>query len=241
LGNRLPAVLEIRGLRAGYGLRDVFSDLSFHIKQGELLGILGHNGAGKSTLLGTIAGTIPTRSGAVTLDGVAISNDSVRRRLESGIVYLPQGNPVFSQMTVAENLALRVPVGLSRREQQGKVEEVVSSFPRLISRKSQRAGSLSGGEKQMLCLAGALLSRPRFLLLDEPCLGLAPALVTQALHQFQQLVEQKGVGIILVEQKIREVLRVTDRLLIMRQGKVILDGPREEVAGDEDRLRELCL
>jgi branched-chain amino acid transport system ATP-binding protein len=211
------------------------------VGEGELLAVLGHNGAGKSTLLKAVAGTLPIREGRLTVGGEDLTHSTVGRRLAAGVVYLPQGNPVFSQLSVSENLALRVPAGASRRELGMAVERAVEAFPQLAGRRRQIAGSLSGGEKQMLSLAGALLSRPRFLLLDEPCLGLSPSLVTSALDRFKQLVSESGVGIILVEQKIREVLRVCGRVIVMRQGAVVLDGANDGIVGDEARLRELCL
>jgi ABC-type branched-subunit amino acid transport system ATPase component len=232
--------LEAFAIRAGYGSRDVISAVSLSIASGEVLGLLGHNGAGKSTLLKTLAGVLPLRSGDIRLGGHSICRQSIAQRIALGVTYLPQGNPVFPHLSVNDNLRIRV----SHRADianPATVESVLESFPKLKDRLRQGAGSLSGGEKQMLSLAGALLSNPRFLLLDEPSLGLAPSTVTRTLDRLRDLARTSEVGILVVEQKAREALRVCDRLMVMKQGRVTYSGRCGEEMADTAEFRELCL
>lgn len=231
--------LQARSITAGYGSRDVLHSVSLELAPGEILALLGHNGAGKSTFLMALAGVLPLRGGNVFFRGQSISRTSVGNRIAQGITYVPQGNPVFPHLSVQDNLRARLRCranGLAHPA----IEDVLKSFPQLKSRLRQSAGSLSGGEKQMLCLAGALLSNPRFLLLDEPSLGLAPNLVTKTLDRLRDLSRTRNVGILLVEQKVREALRVCDRLMILKQGEVVYCGESSTSIAENADFRELC-
>ena len=213
--------------------------VSLTIAPAEILGVLGHNGAGKSTLLMTIAGVLPLRSGDLLVRGQPIGRTTVAQRIELGVTYVPQGNPVFPHLSVHDNLRVRVP-----RHANGSasptIENVLESFPQLKNRLRQSAGSLSGGEKQMLSIAGALLSNPHFLLLDEPSLGLAPSIVAKTLDRLRELSHKSNVGILMVEQKVREALKVCDRLMILKQGQVAYSGECREDVTQVSEFRELC-
>jgi branched-chain amino acid transport system ATP-binding protein len=215
--------------------------VSLSLHAGEFLGLIGHNGAGKTSLLKVLAGVLSLRNGDITLDGHSISHHSIRQRVAGGIVYLPQGNPVFPHLSVRDNLQLRLQHGKGDGALTATIEGALALFPRLRSREKQKAGSLSGGEKQMLSLASALMLKPRFLLLDEPSLGLAPAMVASTLRELRDLADDSGVGILMVEQKAREALRVCDRLVILKQGHVVFSGPCSEDAAERSEFRELCL
>jgi branched-chain amino acid transport system ATP-binding protein len=241
LDERSAPSLEVIGLRAGYDNRDVLESVGLSVRAGEFVGLVGHNGAGKTTLLKTLAGALPVRQGEIALGGRSIVNASIPQRIGLGLAYVPQGNPVFPHLTVRDNLRARLLGAREAASATSSLEEALASFPRLKERETQLAGSLSGGEKQMLSLAAALLSKPHLLLLDEPSLGLAPAMVASMLAMLRKLVKETGAGILMVEQKAREALRVCDRLVILKQGRVVFTGPCSEDAAEESEFRELCL
>ena len=241
MDERSAPSLEVSGLRAGYGNRDVLESVGLSLRAGEFLGLLGHNGAGKTTLLKTLAGALPVRQGEITLGGCSIVNASIPQRIWLGLAYVPQDNRVFERLTVRDNLRARLLGAREAASATSSLEEALASFPRLKERETQLAGSLSGGEKQMLSLAAALLSRPNLLLLDEPSLGLAPAMAARMLAMLRKLVKETGAGILMVEQKAREALRVCDRLVILKQGRVVFTGLCSEDAAEESEFRELCL
>lgn len=232
-------LLQVEGLDAGYVGKRVLTNVSLEVGRGEIVALVGHNGSGKSTLLRVVFGVVPAWSGQVILDGEAIVRPSPRALLSRGVAYLPQGNRVFGQLTVLENLKLsgefnsngRLSVQLAR---------VWSQFPTLRARCSQRAETLSGGEKQVLALASALMRSPRLLLLDEPSLGLAPNLVRAALAQVREASLALGASVLVVEQKVREVLRIAGRVYVLRNGSVAFAGSTSELA-DDAALRQVYL
>jgi branched-chain amino acid transport system ATP-binding protein len=215
--------LQVEGLTTGYRRKQVVFDLSVRVEPGEIVALIGHNGAGKTTALKAIFGLLRVWSGAVVFEGQVITNSPPDANVRRGMAYIPQERAVFPDLTVAENLDLggmTVPDPATRRR---RLEEVFDLFPVLRERRRQRAGTLSGGEQRMLSLGIALMVRPRLLLVDELSLGLAPALVQRIMETIRQICRDQGISIMLVEQNVRQALRVADRVYVMRTGKVILE------------------
>lgn len=233
-------LLRVDSLVTGYGKKQVLNGLTLDIAPGEVVVLIGHNGAGKSTLLKAVFGLLPVWKGQVILDGVALHSPSPRELLRSGVAYVPQGNRVFTDLTVRENLEMGgVTLSNGALLKEG-IERVFTLFPSLKARLRQHAGTLSGGEKQMLALANALVLSPRLLLLDEPSLGLAPPLVTEALGRIQQISRDSGVAVLMVEQKVREALKIAQRVYVLRNGLVSFSGPADFLS-DDKKLREVYL
>jgi branched-chain amino acid transport system ATP-binding protein len=231
-------VISADSVVSGYGKKAVLREVTVSIGQGEIVAIVGHNGAGKSTLLRVLFGLLPIWSGTVKVDGLSTDDLRPRDLLRSGICYVPQGNRVFSALTVRENLEL---VGLileDRRRFKKKMERILGVFPSLSPHLKQRAGTLSGGEKQVLALAKALLLSPRLLFLDEPTLGLAPPLVRKTLELVKDLSANEGFAAVLVEQRVREVIAIAERVYVLRNGTVSFSGPSASLQ-DPEKLREV--
>jgi branched-chain amino acid transport system ATP-binding protein len=224
--------LRLEHVDCYYGAVQVLRDVSLEVAAGEVLGLLGRNGAGKTTTLRTIMGLVRARSGAITLgatDLLRVSPDEIPRR---GIAYVPQGRRLFPDLTVAENLRMGLLVRSSGEETLGPVLEL---FPVLRERLAQRAGTLSGGEQQMLATARALCARPTILLMDEPSEGLMPSLVDRVLATVTEL-RARGVGILLVEQKVDAVLRVADRVALVESGRIVRQATPAELAAEPEVL-----
>jgi branched-chain amino acid transport system ATP-binding protein len=224
--------LRLEGVNCYYGGAHVLRDVSLAVGPGEVLGLLGRNGAGKTTTLKTIMGLVRPRSGAITLDGadlLRVPADEIPRR---GIAYVPQGRRLFPDLTVAENLRMGLLVRAGGEE---TLQPVLELFPVLRERLGQRAGTLSGGEQQMLATARALCARPTHVLMDEPSEGLMPVLVDRLLGTVSAL-RERGVGVLLVEQKVDAVLRVADRVAIIESGRVVREGTPAELAADPEAL-----
>jgi len=233
-------ILHIEELVAGYGKKQVVSGVSVSLARGGIMALIGHNGAGKSTLLKAVFGLIPIWQGEVFLDGEAVPNPKPRELLRAGVAYVPQGNRVFTDLTVAENLEMGGITLPKKQQLKEGMERVFGLFPALKDRLKQRAGTLSGGEKQMLALSNALILSPRVLLVDEPSLGLAPPLVGEALGRIQQISRDAGMTVLIVEQKVREVLKIAHRVCVLRNGQVSFEGPAEALK-DDAKLKEVYL
>lgn len=234
------AALDVHGLIAGYGKKHVLNGVSVEVLGGQIVALIGHNGAGKSTLLKAVFGMIPIWQGQVHYDGKLRPKPSPRELLHDGMAYVPQGNRVFTDLTVGENLEMGgITLPNKGRLKEG-IERVFTLFPALQPLLKRRAGTLSGGEKQMLALANALILSPKFLLLDEPSLGLAPPLVSEALARIQQITRDNGVTVLIVEQKVREVLKIAHQVYVLRNGLVSFTGPAAELK-DDTKLREVYL
>jgi len=231
-------LLQIAALRTGYGARNVIPSLDLCLYPGEFIALLGHNGAGKSTLLKAIAGVIPTRAGRIIWETSDIALLPVKERIELGIAYVPQGQSVFPKLTVRENLRLRGTHLTSSKTLRLRIDEVCATFKVLKEREHQTAGTLSGGEKQVLALAGALIAQPRMLLLDEPSAGLSPFLVPALMKVLDQLSRDRGVLILMAEQRVSEVLGVVSRALVLNQGSLLLDQSLTGSEGSRARVRE---
>lgn len=233
-------LLRIESVVTGYGKKRVVRGVSLCVAAGEIVALIGHNGAGKSTLLKAVFGLLPIWEGRVLLNGQPLDSPSPRELLRAGVAYVPQGNRVFADLTVRENLEVGgITLDGKPRVREG-IERALTLFPALRSRLRQRASTLSGGEKQMVALANALIVMPRLLLLDEPSLGLAPPLVTGAFSRLRQLNRDFRISMLVVEQKVREVLKMADRVYVLRTGSVSYSGPTAPLM-DQARLREVYL
>lgn len=224
-------MLDVEDLRVGYGSLEVIKGLSFNVRQGEIVTILGSNGAGKSTTLRTISGLHRAGSGRIVFDGKDITGLSAARIAGSGLCMVPEGRQLFPDHTVLENLELgafrRLRAGQSRAVKQD-MDELLEMFPQLQERVGQKAGLLSGGEQQMVAIARALISRPKLLMLDEPSLGLAPILVRSLFGTFEKL-RDNGVTLLLVEQMARMALSICDRAYVMESGTVMTSGSGKDI------------
>ena len=225
-------LLQIRNLRAGYGRAEVLHGINLQADKGSVITVIGPNGAGKSTLLNALMGVLPA-SGAIEFQGRPIGSLSLEERVMLGIALVPEKRELFGTMPVEDNLVLGAfrQVRLRNRQWRDQIEQVYTLFPRLKERRAQLAGTLSGGERQMLAVGRALMSRPTLLMLDEPSLGLAP-LVVQEIFRTVSALRATGVTILLVEQNARAALEVADHGYVLEMGGVSLEGPARELAGD---------
>jgi len=235
-------MLEINGLHAGYGKVAVLDAIDLEVKEGEFVAILGPNGAGKSTLLKTVAGVHPPESGIISLFGKRIGRLGAAERIRMGLGTIPEGRQLFADMTVRENLILgayaRIGIQIPK-SLDADLEGVFSLFPRLRERERQSAGSLSGGEAQMLAIARALMGQPRLLLCDEPSLGLAPLLVLEMLGALNKL-RERGITILIADQNALSVLQMADRGYVLDSGRIVAEGASETLL-DDQRLRSAYL
>jgi branched-chain amino acid transport system ATP-binding protein len=231
-------MLSVEGLVAGYGKRVVVKSATVYVGSGEVVALIGHNGSGKSTLLRTVFGFLPVLDGAVQIQGIA-NRVPPWKMLENGVAYVPQGGKVFADMTVAENLRIGAMAEVRPREWQENLDRIGRLFPTILRRLNQRARTLSGGEKQMLALANVLLLRPKLLLVDEPSLGLSPSLVRETLARIRDVATSFGTAVLIVEQRVSEVLRIADRVYVLRDGEVTFSGAAKTL--DDVTLREVYL
>jgi branched-chain amino acid transport system ATP-binding protein len=233
-------MLEISNLETGYGKKQVLFGVSLAVRAGEIVALIGPNGAGKSTLLKAVCGLIPVWKGEVLFEGTRLNGASPAQNVARGITFAPQGNRVFDELTVMENLE----VGgfqLPRKELKSRIEQVFQMFPVLKGRAKQDAGRLSGGEQQMLALARALVPKPKLLMLDEPSLGLSPNLVRSVFEKVCEINRDGGVTVLIVEQKVHDVLEICHRVYSLKLGKVSFSGSPEELKANRDRLKSLFL
>ena len=229
-------VLEVRGLGVRYGAISAIREVSLSINHGEILTLIGSNGAGKTTTLRAISGLVKPTSGTVALDGVDITGFRPDQLVQRGLCHCPEGRGIFGQMTVEENLDLGAFIRRDKAEIEKDKQRVFELFPRVKERLSQMAGTLSGGEQQMLAIGRALLGRPRLLLLDEPSLGLAPQLV-QTIFSIIREINKQGVTILLVEQNAHMALKVAHRAVVLEVGSVAMSGPAAELAASDEVRR----
>ena len=227
----MPRLLEVEELAVGYGGSQVLFAVDLHVDEGELVAIIGSNGAGKSTLMKSISGLLPPWSGVVRLSGDDMVGMGAEQIVRRGMAHCPEGRRVFPQMTVLENLRMGA-FTRPRNQSDEDLQRVYELFPRLSERRGQTAGTLSGGEQQMLAIARSLMSRPKLLLLDEPSLGLAPVVVDQVLDIVHTIADE-GVTTVLVEQNARLALSVATRAYVLETGQVVKEGTGEQLAKDE--------
>ena len=234
------ALLEVHDLHAGYGRAEVLSGLDFQLAQGQVVTVIGPNGAGKSTTLGALMGVLPSR-GRIVFDGQDLAGRTLEERVMLGLALVPEKRELFGTMPVEDNLILGGYRAMKLRvpNWQREIERVFELFPRLKERRTQLAGTLSGGERQMLAVGRALMSAPKLLMLDEPSLGLAPLVVREIFRIIQRLREQ-GTSILLVEQNARAALEVADHGYVLETGSIALQGPAADLA-DDPRVIETYL
>ncbi len=232
-------MLRLRNVEAGYGRLKVLHKVSIHVDPGEIVTIIGANGAGKTTLLKTIAGLLKPRSGEILFKKQPIAGCPAERIVFSGCALVPEGRQVFSTMTVRENLLLGAYVRYKRRQKSlvdRELERIYETFPRLKEREGQLAGTLSGGEQQMLAIARALMSGPELIMMDEPSMGLAPLVVKEIFKIISQL-RDEGKTVLLVEQNAKAALSVADRGYVLETGRIVLQGPSEDLLENRDVQR----
>jgi branched-chain amino acid transport system ATP-binding protein len=222
-------MLQVDDLDVYYGDAQALWGVSVTVGSGEVVSIVGSNGAGKSTLVNTIMGILRPKRGRIVLDDEDITDTPGHRVCRAGVAIVPEGRRLFPAMSVADNLDLGAFNRLAREHHAGSLERVHNMFPRLAERRSQLAGSLSGGEQQMLAVGRALMARPLLLLMDEPSLGLAPVIVDEVLEVIET-VRDEGVSVLLVEQNAQMALDVSSRAYLLAEGRVVLEGPAEELA-----------
>ena len=235
----MTAVLQVHGLRAGYGSIRVLHGLDFEVKEGEIVAFLGANGAGKTTTLRALSGIIPAR-GAILLDGQDVIAMSADKRAQRGIAHIPQGRGTFVDFTVAENLALGAYLLRDKAAIRSALDYWDDIFPWLAARRNQPAGSLSGGEQQMLAVARALMTKPRILMCDEPSLGLAPTTTQSLFSLLDRLSNERGMAILLVEQNARLTLKIAHRAYVIESGEMKLAGSAAELR-DNPLIRQAYL
>jgi branched-chain amino acid transport system ATP-binding protein len=229
------ALLAIEGLRAGYGETEVLRGVGLAVKAGEVVAVLGSNGVGKSTLNRTISGVVCARAGSIRFNGDAIEHEKPPAIVARGLIQVPEGRRTFPNLTVRENLDLGSYRRAANRRTQNRAR-VFEIFPRLAERQTQRAGTLSGGEQQMLAIGRGLMAEPKLLILDEPSLGLSPILVEE-LFALIQRIHAEGVAILLVEQNVVQSLEVADRAYILAEGQIVMSGSAAEIGADPELKR----
>ena len=226
------AMLEIKDLEVFYGMIQAIKGISFEVKEGEVIALIGANGAGKTTILQTITGMIPAKRGSILFEGADITKIPGHKIVPMGMAHVPEGRRVFSQLSVLDNLKM----GAYTRKDKGEVAEnlkmVYKRFPRLEERKNQMAGTLSGGEQQMLAMGRALMSNPRIVLMDEPSMGLSPIFVAEIFDIIKEI-SAGGTTVLLVEQNARKALAIANRAYVLETGKIVLSGDADDLLNDE--------
>jgi branched-chain amino acid transport system ATP-binding protein len=232
-------MLTIENISVNYGAIEALTGVSMHVERGEVVTLIGANGAGKTTTLRTITGLLEPREGHIIFEDEEISGVATHKLVARGISMSPEGRGVFANLSVRENLQMGAYLKNNKAEIAEDMERAFKMFPRLKERESQKAGTLSGGEQQMLAMSRALMSRPRLLLLDEPSLGLAP-LVVHTIFEAIEEIRSKGTTILLVEQNAHAALKHSDRAYVLETGKIVMEGPSAELAADP-RIKEAYL
>ncbi len=226
------AMLTINDLHVYYGVIQAIKGISFEVKEGEVIALIGANGAGKTTILHTITGLIPAKGGSIKFQGQELTKTPAHKIVKMGIAHVPEGRRIFSQLTVFENLQLGAYTRRDKDEIEATLEEVYRRFPRLKERRNQVAGTLSGGEQQMLAIGRALMSRPKLILMDEPSMGLSPILVSE-IFDIIKSISESGTTVLLVEQNAKKALTIADRAYVLETGNIVLSGEAQDLINDE--------
>lgn len=226
------AMLEVKDLEVYYGMIQAIKGVSFQVNEGEVIALIGANGAGKTTILHTITGLLSPKKGSVVFEGKNITKIPAHKIVSLGMAHVPEGRRVFAQLTVFQNLMMGAYTRSDKNEIQQTLKEVYKRFPRLEERKNQMAGTLSGGEQQMLAMGRALMSNPRIILMDEPSMGLSPILVNE-IFDIIQSVSASGKTVLLVEQNAKKALSIADRAYVLETGNIVLDGDAKVLMNDD--------
>nr|WP_294677472.1 ABC transporter ATP-binding protein [uncultured Blautia sp.] len=226
------AMLEVNDLHVYYGVIQALKGISFHVDQGEVIALIGANGAGKTTTLQTLTGILSAKSGSIKFEGKDLTKTPAHKIVEMGMAHVPEGRRVFADMSVYENLLLGAYTRKDKNEIQESLKNVYKRFPRLEERKGQRAGTLSGGEQQMLAMGRALMSRPRIILMDEPSMGLSPIFVNEIFDIIKE-VSESGTTVLLVEQNAKKALSIADRAYVLETGSITMEGKAQDLLHNE--------
>ena len=232
-------MLKVSDLKVSYGAIQAIKGISLEVNEGEIVSLIGANGAGKTTTLHTITGLTKAQSGSVELEGRNLLTTEAHKIVSLGLAHVPEGRHIFSSLTVEENLMMGAYIRKDKERIQQDLSRVYTLFPRLQERREQEAGTLSGGEQQMLAIGRAMMSNPRILLLDEPSMGLSPLLVKEIFHIIKEL-NQQGMTILLVEQNARMALSISNRAYVLETGKIVMEGEGQELLQD-DQVRKAYL
>ena len=227
------AMLEVKDLHVYYGVIQALKGISFEVNEGEVIALIGANGAGKTTTLHTLTGILPARSGSIVFNGTELTKTPAHKIVKLGIAHVPEGRRIFQQLTVLDNLKLGA---FTRNDKDGiaeDMEKVYKRFPRLLERKTQIAGTLSGGEQQMLAMGRALMSRPKMIVMDEPSMGLSPILVSEIFNIITSI-SKDGTTVLLVEQNAKKALAIADRAYVLETGRITLSGKASDLINDEN-------
>ena len=226
------AMLEIKDLEVYYGMIQAIKGISFQVNEGEVIALIGANGAGKTTILHTVTGLLSPKCGSVLFEGKDITKVPAHKIVSLGMAHVPEGRRVFAELTVYENLKMGAYTRKDKNEMEQTLESVYQRFPRLRERKNQLAGTLSGGEQQMLAMGRALMSHPKIILMDEPSMGLSPILVNQIFDIIEE-VSKSGTTVLLVEQNAKKALAIADRSYVLETGKIVLEGDADQLMNDD--------
>lgn len=226
------AMLEIKDLEVYYGVIQAIKGVSFEVNQGEVIALIGANGAGKTTILQTITGLLSPKNGSVIFEGKDITKIPAHKIVSLGMAHVPEGRRVFADLSVLENLKMGAFTRKDKNEISESLQKVYARFPRLEERKNQRAGTLSGGEQQMLAMGRALMSNPKIILMDEPSMGLSPILVNE-IFDIIQSVSKSGTTVLLVEQNAKKALSIADRAYVLETGNIVVDGNANDLLNND--------
>ncbi len=226
------AMLEIRDLEVYYGMIQAIKGISFEVNEGEVIALIGANGAGKTTTLHTVSGLIAPKRGTVTFEGNDITKTPAHKIVSMGMAHVPEGRRVFASLSVLQNLKLGAYIKNNKDEIEESIQMIYHRFPRLEERKNQPAGTLSGGEQQMLAMGRALMSKPRIILMDEPSMGLSPIFVNE-IFDIIKSVSASGTTVLLVEQNAKKALSIADRGYVLETGRIVLEGEAQKLLDDE--------
>ena len=226
------SMLEVKDLEVYYGVIQAIKGISFHVEEGEVIALIGANGAGKTTTLQTITGMLNAQAGSIRFEGTELTKIPGHKIVSMGMAHVPEGRRVFAQLSVLENLKLGAYTRKAKTEIEESLKRVYKSFPRLEERKNQLAGTLSGGEQQMLAMGRALMSKPRIVLMDEPSMGLSPIFVEEIFNIIKEI-SAEGTTVLLVEQNAKKALSIADRAYVLETGKIVLEGDAKDLLNDE--------
>ena len=227
------SMLEVKDLKVNYGMIQAIKGVSFHVEQGEVIALIGANGAGKTTILHTITGLLSPKEGSVVFEGTDLTKIPAHKIVSMGMAHVPEGRRVFANLTVLQNLKMGAYTRKDKAEIQETLKMVYERFPRLEERQNQLAGTLSGGEQQMLAMGRALMSHPKIILMDEPSMGLSPIYVNEIFEIIQE-VSKSGTTVLLVEQNAKKALSIADRAYVLETGNIVLEGKASDLLDNDD-------